>query len=1062
MIRTRRTVSTVASLSLLAALGGCPGSSGSPGPTDGGAPDAAGSGASLFLNVMPPGANGNSAGGTGFPGSVTPTTKYPPHFNDQLALYGDLSYAQPNLTTTPCNPPGDSSGHQAASALACNYFKNEGLVPDKVLSTETLTAPSSGGKVTIERDGWGVPFISAATRDDAMYGFGYASGEDRLWLYDLLRNMGRGRLSSFLGPASAFYSYDSNLATVAGYSEDELSQMVSALPARLGKLGSLIVADLDADVAGINAYIDSLSGPNAAKKPPEYATLKGGGFPPPHFTANDIVASAVLIQSIFAGGGGNEPTNELLLQQLDPQLGPAATSVPAAACALWRDLRHADDPDATRTIDTPFHQSPAKLDESCPHPLLAGAAIWDPGTYQTRSALGTGSVQGDADASVQGDAAASTLTTTSVEVGTSRIAPAIRRISPALDPTKGAKAALRAAGLEVPDNLSNFIAVTANQTKNGHPIAVMGPQTSYYVPQLLWEVAVHSGGGTPQDFDGRGIVFANLPYIEIGRGIGYAWSATSGDSDLTDVRVSKMCNIDGSAPSLKDANGDGFPDADGYLFDAGDGQGPTCRRFYERTDQWTATPTLASLGSSGSKTAETVTRNIMRTHYGPVSATATVNGAPVAISIQRSTFEDELDTAVPFALASTHAVQDAASFQRLFNSCTGTFNWLYVDGKDVGYLHAGLYPVRDPGHDPDLPVWGDGRFEWTSDHTLPKGYFASAGGNVPYPVRVTPVASAGSDPLSGDIEWQGFMPLSQHPQAVNPAKGWITSWNNSPAAGWWAADGLGSYGPTHRVDMLAKRLDAFKATGKKFDFGNMVEIMADAGFTDLRGQEVLPLLLQLLKGGTMDATQTQIASLMQSWIDAGSGPWINGKPGLGAWRRDRDKDGKYDARQAVVLMDAWYPHLIDALLPQVTAIDGGGTDPTSCNGLALQCRFDAPREQGSAFEYGYFQMMKRVLEMALGTPGHTDYRALRCAGTGAAVDCRNGVTTALTQALADLGGWAAHDAWDGTTLVNAQTSMSGETVETYDAIVHQGFSLLPIAPMPWINRPTFQQVVEIH
>jgi hypothetical protein len=349
-------------------------------------------------------------------------------------------------------------------------------------------------------------------------------------------------------------------------------------------------------------------------------------------------------------------------------------------------------------------------------------------------------------------------------------------------------------------------------------------------------------------------------------------------------------------------------------------------------------------------------------------------------------------------------------------------------------------------------VWGDGRFEWASDHTLPKGYFANAGGSVPYPVRVTPVMSPGSDPLAGDVEWQGFMPLAAHPQAVNPTKGWIASWNNSPAVGWWAADGLGSYGPTHRVDMLAKRLAAFQATGKKFDFANMVEIMADAGFTDLRGQEVLPLLLQLLKSGSMDDTQTQVAALMQAWIDAGSGSWIDGKPGLGAWRRDRDKDGKYDARQAVVLMDAWYPHLIDALLPQVTAVEG-----TDC--LALQCRYDPPSKQGSAFEFGYFQMMKRVLQMALGTTGHTDYRALKCAGTGTAADCRNGVITALTQALADLGGWAARDGWDGTTLAN--TKMTGDTVETYDAIEHTSFGYFSVAPTPWINRPTFQQVVEI-
>jgi acyl-homoserine lactone acylase PvdQ len=999
-------------MGLLVLVVGCPGSSSS----------SAESTASVFLNVLPPGSNGNAAGGAGIPGIALPADKAPPHFEDQLALYADISYAQPNLTAD-CKPPVDASEHTAASAQACNYFKNEGLVPDMVKSTETVKAPS-GGTVTIQRDGWGVPFISAASRADAMFGFGYASGEDRLWLYDLLRNLGRGKLSSFLGPTEGFYSYDANLATVAGYSEDELAQMVSAIPAKYGTLGALVASDLAADVAGINAYIATLSAPNAPV-PPEYTTLKGAGFPPPAFTPSDIVASAILIQSIFAGGGGNEPQNELLLQALDASVAPGATSIPAGACTLWRDLRHADDPDAPRTIDATFHQSPAQLDETCPHALLPGAALWDPGSFKTRSTFLTGP-----------QAAGTAVTTMSVQ-----------KHFPAIDPVRGARQSLRSSGVRLPDRLSNFIAVEANQTKSGHPIAVMGPQTSYFVPQLLWEVAIHSSGGTPQDFDGRGVVFGNLPYIEIGRGSSYAWSATSGESDLTDVRVSKMCNLDGSAPSLADANGDGFPDADGYLFDAGDGQGPQCRRFYQRTDQWTAAPTTASLAAGGDTAPELVTRKVLRTHYGPVSATATVGGAPVAISIQRSTFGSELDTSVPFALASTHTVHDATSFQKLFNSCTGAFNWLYVDAKDIGYLHAGLYPVRDPGQDPDLPVWGDGRFEWASDKTLPAGFFATTGGSTPFPSRLTPMFQG--DPLQGTLEWQNFMPFAQHPQAVNPPKGWVSSWNNSPAAGWWAADGMGSWGPTHRVKMLADRVAAFQATGKKFDFANMVEIMADAGYTDLRGQEVLPLLLQMLQTASLDDVHTQVVQLLQAWIDAG------------AWRRDRDQDGKYDQRAAVVLMDAWYPHLIDALLPQVTAIDGGGSSLSSCNGLALQCRYNAPGAEGSAFAEGYFEMMKRVLQMALATPGHTNYRALKCAGTGAAGDCQSAVAKALDQALADLGGWDQRASWDGSTLPNA-SSTPAQTVEAYDAIQHTEFSAFAVPSIPWINRPTFQQVVEVH
>src|SRR5207247_943008 len=112
-----------------------------------------------------------------------------------------------------------------------------------------------------------------------------------------------------------------------------------------------------------------------------------------------------------------------------------------------------------------------------------------------------------------------------------------------------------------------WMAVNADQTVDGHPIGIMGPQMGYFDPNLPWEFAVRSTGGTPLDFAGRGIGFGTLPYVLIGRGTDFAWSATSGDSDVIDTRVSRMCNTDGSPASRDDADGDGFPDADGYLYD---------------------------------------------------------------------------------------------------------------------------------------------------------------------------------------------------------------------------------------------------------------------------------------------------------------------------------------------------------------------------------------------------------------------------------------------------------------------------------------------------------------
>jgi len=34
-------------------------------------------------------------------------------------------------------------------------------------------------------------------------------------------------------------------------------------------------------------------------------------------------------------------------------------------------------------------------------------------------------------------------------------------------------------------------------------------------------------------------------------------------------------------------------------------------------------------------------------------------------------------------------------------------------------------------------------------------------------------------------------------------------------------------------------------------------------------------------------------------------------------------------------------------------------------------------------------------------------------------------------------------------------------VETYDEVKHTDFSLLPVPPIRWLNRPTFQQAVEV-
>jgi acyl-homoserine lactone acylase PvdQ len=1044
------------------------------GGEDGGSgitPDAPG--ANVFMSIVPPGSTGNSIGGIGGPIPGQPQISYGPNYRDQLDMYENLAHARTPLKAETCTPPANIAAHQRRSDQACNYFKPAGLTitAADAVSTRTLTAPN-GKTATLRRDGWGVPYIDAQDRASAEFGMGFAAAQDRLWLFDLLRFLGRGRASEKLGPAPMTYGLDLEFASDSAYSEAELAGIVDNAVAKLGPLGPMFLSDTQMFVAGMNAYIAYLSTPEGLLEvPKEYLTLGLGvgsrsTFPPAPFTVTDIVANAVLIQSALGLGGGGEARNVELLQALDPGITGGATMLPKAACEMWRDLRHADTSDTPHTTQDRFAtQSPGTLDESCPMNLPAGVAIWDTGSFRghvLESHVGlTGVVESLLSTVVPG-----ALLDTLGEAGLSALPgfPMSSR-SQANPPMRAAvnvdKGTLRVSAdagasrhaflekLGMPQTTSNWIAAAGSQTKSGHPILVGGPQTGYFAPQLLWESAVVSRGGTPYEFAARGITTVNLPYVVIGHGLDFAWTPTSAGSDFTDTRVSKLCNMDGSPPSRDDADGDGFVDADGYLYKG------SCVRLYRRLDTWMANPTVASIALGGLPIPETVSRYVLRTHYGPVSGTATVNGEPVVISRQRSTFLADVDTAAPFALLTTTGLQmDHQRFKKLFNSMTATFNWLYVDKNDIAFIQSGLYPKRHPQHNPELPVWGDGNFEWVVDESLPASFFTTYGGNaangaLPYPSRAYPTVVD----ADGYYDWPGFLPMEAHIQNLNPPEGYMANWNNSGAPGWWAADGNGTYGPTHRVESLRKRLAAFKASGRKHDLASMIEVAGDAAFTDLRGFDVLPLILQLARQGTLSADQGAALALMDAWVGEGSANWIDETSGLGAYRRDRDDDGRYDHRAAVVLMDAWYLHLMETVTPQLSAIEADGAS-------ALAGRYDAPRAQGSAYQEGWFQHMKRLMQTALGTPGRVDYRALKCANSSDPAVCRAAVLTALDQALADLGGLSNQAAWDGGQLVYARGAGCG-VVEDCDAVEHTSFAFQPPPIIHWINRPTFHQAAEI-
>src|SRR6266540_1073245 len=130
-------------------------------------------------DILPPGQNGH-ANFFELLGFLISGTR-PKHNNDQLATYESLVRGYPTLT----------------EAKLGDYFRDAtfGVAPAEV---ERQYSPRRD--VTIIRDKTaGIPHIYGSTRAGAMFGAGYAGAEDRLFLMDVLRHVGRGELTPFAG-----------------------------------------------------------------------------------------------------------------------------------------------------------------------------------------------------------------------------------------------------------------------------------------------------------------------------------------------------------------------------------------------------------------------------------------------------------------------------------------------------------------------------------------------------------------------------------------------------------------------------------------------------------------------------------------------------------------------------------------------------------------------------------------------------------------------------------------------------------------------------------------------
>lgn len=342
-----------------------------------------------------------------------------------------------------------------------------------------------------------------------------------------------------------------------------------------------------------------------------------------------------------------------------------------------------------------------------------------------------------------------------------------------------------------------------------------------------------------------------------------------------------------------------------------------------------------------------------------------------------------------------------------------TFNWFYVNRSHIAYFNSGANPVRPSGLNPLLPVWGRKPFLWR-----------------------------GFDPATGR---QAETSLAAHPHVVDQEL--LTSWNNKQASGYAAPDTDTPYTSIYRSQLLDDPVRARIRGGRKTTAAAVINAMEDAGTADLRADRVLPWALRVI-GRPRSAAGRHAVDVLRAWQRTGS------------HRIDRDGNGVYDQSEAVRIMDAWWPKLSAAafspalgtkVYEQLASVDTMDNVPEN-GGDHL----------GSAWDVGWYGTLQKDLRAVLGTRVRGRLSRIYCGAGAGAPRSERGRRAAPARCGGRLESSLVAAAAEPQTAVypgDAQCKAGDQSC--WDSVSFRALGAISQPLIPWINRPTFQQVVEL-
>jgi hypothetical protein len=383
----------------------------------------------------------------------------------------------------------------------------------------------------------------------------------------------------------------------------------------------------------------------------------------------------------------------------------------------------------------------------------------------------------------------------------------------------------------------------------------------------------------------------------------------------------------------------------------------------------------------------------------------------VAFASARTTYFHEADSALGFAeLNEPGFLNSPQQFEQAASKINFAFNWAYVDAKHIAYYLSGSYPQRAPKTSPDFPILGTGGYDWL--------------GYEPKLHTLTP------------------LPFAAHPNAIDPS--FLVSWNNKQAPRWSAADDKYSFGSIYRMQLIRNFIEADIAGGKKMRIQQLVTAMDEAATQDIRMVKLWPIIKQVL--GTPGNPQLQEAiAKLESWY------------GDGGHRRDLTNKniaspGSYQHNEAITIMDAWWPKLLEAEFGPALGNEALGAVQSM---LPFGAPYPGSEPSAPDFADGWYGYVSKDLRDLLaangqGTTPKAPYSQVYCGGRSLTT-CQHALQASLLDALSVTPkqiygqGPCAEDAQASCFDMNRWVSASG----------------ISVPPFPFQNRPTFQQVMEL-